>query len=192
MNKMRRVYKSIETIVFVFAVLFPSCVSIRKVPTETRIQIKILSPPENVIYTAIQDFQKRLHSYDEFSSAEVRVYEYGEYIAVWICCYDEENEELFCNAFELQNLEDPWFPTQSMVVKGRLYYWHDDKYKVSDETMRLLKEHKRVASETDEIYVCLKDVHTPHYFFCKENLSKYKYVKGWNFETSVPKKKICK
>lgn len=189
---MRLVCKSIETIVIAFAVLFPSCVRIREVPTETRTQVKISSPPEVVVYTAIRDFQKRLHSYDEFSSAEVRVYEYGEYILVWFSTYTKNDEEFFCNAFELQNLDHPRFPTQSIVVKGRLYYWHDDKYKVSEETMRLLKEHKRVASETDDIYICLKDAHTPHYFFCKENLSKYKYVNGWNPELCVPKKKICK
>ena len=69
-------------------------------------------------------------------------------------------------------------PSRYVIVKGKLFYWDDDDYPLTEETLSVLKKydaltdmiHDRVLPET----VLDESKKSIHYYFCRNNLLKYK------------------
>ena len=69
-------------------------------------------------------------------------------------------------------------PSRYVIVKGKLFYWDDDDYPLTEETLSVLKKydaltdmiHDRVLPET----VLDESKKSIHYYFCRNNLLKHK------------------
>ena len=69
-------------------------------------------------------------------------------------------------------------PSRYVIVKSKLFYWDDDDYPLTEETLSVLKKydaltdmiHDRVLPET----VLDESKKSIHYYFCRNNLLKYK------------------
>ena len=69
-------------------------------------------------------------------------------------------------------------PSRYVIVKGKLFYWDDDDYPLTEETLSVLKKydaltdmiHDRVLPET----VISDSKEIAFYYFCRNNLLKYK------------------
>ena len=69
-------------------------------------------------------------------------------------------------------------PSRYVIVKGKLFYWDDDDYPLTEETLSVLKKydaltdmiHDRVLPET----VISDSKEIAFYYFCRNNLLKHK------------------
>ena len=71
-------------------------------------------------------------------------------------------------------------PSRYVIVKGKLFYWYDNDYPLTEEMLFVLKGYDAL---TDMIYDGMLPEYSiddaqkgAHYYFCRNNLSKYKRV----------------
>lgn len=94
------------------------------------------------------------------------------------------------NKFYIEN-DEPLnkLPTKYIEYGGNLFYWNDDNYYKSDTfIINKLQQYGLIEYNTDIIqYKIDDDKKGVSYFFCKENLTKYKKIKSSLSTTKLPK-----
>lgn len=73
------------------------------------------------------------------------------------------------------------FPTKYFEQQGKLFYWDDSTINVTDDLVNALTRYNRVDTMIVNTYIPERIIdHSKegmHYYFCKDNLLKYKKVK---------------
>ena len=73
-------------------------------------------------------------------------------------------------------------PTRYIEKNGKLFYWRDDDYPLTQEVLAVLREYNLLVNNDLDGVVELYDFKINddqkgvHYYFCKNNLTKYKKV----------------
>lgn len=73
-------------------------------------------------------------------------------------------------------------PSRYLIIKGKLFYWDDDNYPLTEETLAIYKKYNALTDIIDVNNKVLPDLiiddaqEAAHYYFCKKNTSKYKRV----------------
>lgn len=70
-------------------------------------------------------------------------------------------------------------PSRYAIIKGRLFYWDDNDYPLTEETLFVLKEYNLLSNVIDVNNITFPDFTIDDskkgadYFYCSNNLSKY-------------------
>ena len=152
---------------------------------------------EFAIYEAITDFADNCRLFKQDSIFYITTLDTLKHYTLqrnqgtleWICDSIYANilvVEIFGSVNKLFYLPDAVvgskgkLPSRYVIVKSKLFYWDDDDYPLTEETLSVLKKydaltdmiHDRVLPET----VLDESKKSIHYYFCRNNLSKYKRV----------------
>ena len=150
---------------------------------------------EFAIYEAITDFADNCRLFKQDSIFYITTLDTLKHYTLqrnqgtleWICDSIYANilvVEIFGSVNKLFYLPDAVvgskgkLPSRYVIVKGKLFYWDDDDYPLTEETLSVLKKydaltdmiHDRVLPET----VLDESKKSIHYYFCRNNLLKYK------------------
>jgi len=69
-------------------------------------------------------------------------------------------------------------PSRHEIKNGKLFFWYDDNYPVTDEMIAILWKYNLLYDDPSfREFPTGPGYKTAHYYFCKNNLSKYKRVK---------------
>ena len=69
-------------------------------------------------------------------------------------------------------------PSRYVIKKGKLFYWYDDNYPVTDEMIAVLWKYDLLEEDyVISIESMSESKKSAHYYFCKNNMSKYKKIK---------------
>lgn len=74
-----------------------------------------------------------------------------------------------------------YLPSRFIEKEGKLFYWWDDDSYFTEETLAVLEKYDLLRDEDQEVitipdFIIDDELKGTHYYFCKENLSKYKKV----------------
>lgn len=87
-------------------------------------------------------------------------------------------------------------PTRYIEFEKKLYYWYDNNYPISEQVVQKLLQYKVIDSvETiaDIDFVNDDARKSVNYFFCKDDLRKYKRIfTNKSLSSSLPREIICK
>jgi uncharacterized protein YcfL len=77
----------------------------------------------------------------------------------------------------------PYFPTRYVEIDNKLFYWYDSESNITSELIDALSRYSKIDSSfvkgTYELNVVFDDSKKGvDYYFCKNNLLKYKKVRG--------------
>ena len=150
---------------------------------------------EFAIYEAITDFADNCRLFKQDSIFYVYVEDTSRYVTLqrdqgtlkWVC------DSVYTNILVVEILGEKdkigyypnavvgskgKLPSRYVIVKGKLFYWWDRDYPLTEEMLSVLKKydaltdmiHDRVLPET----VLDESKKSIHYYFCRNNLLKYK------------------
>ena len=152
---------------------------------------------EFAIYEAITDFADNCRLFKQDSVFNVHVEETSRYVTLqrhqgilkWVC------DSVYTNILVIEILgkrdkigyypnavvgSKGKLPSKYVIVKGKLFYWRDRDYPLTEEMLSVLKKYNVL---TDMIYdgmlpeFLIDDAQKgAHYYFCKNNLLKYKRI----------------
>ena len=152
---------------------------------------------EFAIYEAITDFADNCRLFKQDSIFYVYVEDTSRYVTLqrdqgtlkWVC------DSVYTNILVVEILGEKdkigyypnavvgskgKLPSRYVIVKGKLFYWWDRDYPLTEEMLSVLKKYNVL---TDMIYdgmlpeFLIDDAQKgAHYYFCRNNLSKYKRV----------------
>ena len=150
---------------------------------------------EFAIYEAITDFADNCRLFKQDSIFYITTLDTLKHYTLqrnqgtleWICDSIYANilvVEIFGSVNKLFYLPDAVvgskgkLPSRYVIVKGKLFYWDDDDYPLTEETLSVLKKydaltdmiHDRVLPET----VISDSKEIAFYYFCRNNLLKHK------------------
>ena len=150
---------------------------------------------EFAIYEAITDFADNCRLFKQDSIFYITTLDTLKHYTLqrnqgtleWICDSIYANilvVEIFGSVNKLFYLPDAVvgskgkLPSRYVIVKSKLFYWDDDDYPLTEETLSVLKKydaltdmiHDRVLPET----VLDESKKSIHYYFCRNNLLKHK------------------
>ena len=152
---------------------------------------------EFAIYEAITDFADNCRLFKQDSIFYVYVEDTSRYVTLqrdqgtlkWVC--DSVYTNLLMVGISGERDKMGYYsdavigskgklPSRYVIVKGKLFYWDDDDYPLTEETLSVLKKYNVL---TDMIYdgmlpeFLIDDAQKgAHYYFCKNNLLKYKRI----------------
>ena len=71
-------------------------------------------------------------------------------------------------------------PSRYVIVKGKLFFWQDDNYPLTEETLSVFKRYN-ILTEIMERgmfpdFIINDAAKAAHYYFCRDNVSNYKRV----------------
>jgi hypothetical protein len=71
-------------------------------------------------------------------------------------------------------------PSRYVIVKGKLFFWQDDNYPLTEETLSVFKRYN-ILTEVMERgmlpdFIINDAAKAAHYYFCRDNISNYKRV----------------
>ena len=152
---------------------------------------------EFAIYEAITDFADNCRLFKQDSIFHIRIQDTLKHYTLqrnqgalkWIC------DSVYANLFVINIIPSinklfyfpdavvgskGKLPSRYVIVKGKLFYWDDDDYPLTEEMLSVLKKYNVL---TDMIYdgmlpeFLIDDAQKgAHYYFCKNNLLKYKRI----------------
>ena len=152
---------------------------------------------EFAIYEAITDFADNCRLFKQDSIFHIRIQDTLKHYTLqrnqgalkWIC------DSVYANLFVINIIPSinklfyfpdavvgskGKLPSRYVIVKGKLFYWWDRDYPLTEEMLSVLKKYNVL---TDMIYdgmlpeFLIDDAQKgAHYYFCRNNLSKYKRV----------------
>ena len=152
---------------------------------------------EFAIYEAITDFADNCRLFKQDSIFYITTLDTLKHYTLqrnqgtleWICDSIYANilvVEIFGSVNKLFYLPDAVvgskgkLPSRYVIVKDKLFYWDDDDYPLTEEMLSVLKKYNVL---TDMIYdgmlpeFLIDDAQKgAHYYFCKNNLLKYKRI----------------
>lgn len=76
----------------------------------------------------------------------------------------------------------PDFPTNFLVLNSKLFYWYDSTKSINNDIILILSEYNQIDSINVDSIVCIPNLiiddskKAVDYYFCKNNLLKYKKV----------------
>ncbi len=99
--------------------------------------------------------------------------------------YSKENKQIFPSAFvckedfeiPAENLSDFYaqiLPSRFVLKEGKLFFWHDEHFPITNETFILLQKYNLLTTSPDYSYDDIQK--GADYYFCKNNLSVFKRV----------------
>ncbi len=160
--------------------LFESCVSFRDRLIKTGSQ-------DEALQNAILDFSNscRLYKKDKVFVVQVSKNEYDKFICILI---GVNNMKLLLTEQAIVGSKGK-LPSRYIEKEGKLFYWWDNDYPLTEEALAIFHKYHILQDNKDgaivlpefEIDESQKDA---HYYFCKNNLTKYKRVttnKGMGF-----------
>ena len=179
---------------FPFLLLVVDCASVRYSPIETGADLQ-----ETAIRIAIADFSNtcRLFKKDSvfcvdyndsvfekatlvvgtFNDGHTLQWKRGDLLDGMACV--EIGAASYYQHYYSEDPEDAnsHLPTKYVIVRGKLFYWRDEKHEVTEDIIGVLWRYNVLQSESI-IPDFFEDENAKgaHYFFCKKNLSKYKRV----------------
>ena len=152
---------------------------------------------EFAIYEAITDFADNCRLFKQDSVFNVHVEDTSRYVTLqrhqgilkWVC------DSVYTNILVIEILgkrdkigyypnavvgSKGKLPSKYVIVKGKLFYWRDRDYPLTEEMLSVLKKYKVL---TDMIYDGMLPEYSINdaqkgasYYFCRNDLSKYKRV----------------
>ena len=152
---------------------------------------------EFAIYEAITDFADNCRLFKQDSIFYVYVEDTSRYVTLqrdqgtlkWVC--DSVYTNLLMVGISGERDKMGYYsdavigskgklPSRYVIVKGKLFYWYDNDYPLTEEMLFVLKGYDAL---TDMIYDGMLPEYSiddaqkgAHYYFCRNNLSKYKRV----------------
>ncbi|MDR1756315.1 MAG: hypothetical protein LBR65_05055 [Culturomica sp.] len=114
---------------------------------------------------------KRGSLYDGIATVSITAHRIGEYCEE--CC------DKFLYTKETTVGSKGKLPSRYIEKGGKLFYWWDDSYPLTEEMLAILWKYNLLCDDTED-RIGLPDFSTDdklkgaHYYFCKSNLSKYK------------------
>ena len=150
---------------------------------------------EFAIYEAITDFADNCRLFKQDSVFNVHVEDTSRYVTLqrhqgilkWVC--DSVYTNLLMVGISGERDKMGYYsdavigskgklPSRYVIVKGKLFYWDDDDYPLTEETLSVLKKydaltdmiHDRVLPET----AISDSKEIAFYYFCRNNLLKHK------------------
>ena len=69
-------------------------------------------------------------------------------------------------------------PTRVLEKSGKLFYWDDDNYPLTDEAIAIYKKYNVISKDPYDVFdMVINDAKKGvHYYFCRDNLLNYKKV----------------
>ena len=152
---------------------------------------------EFAIYEAITDFADNCRLFKQDSIFHIRIQDTLKHYTLqrnqgalkWIC------DSVYANLFviniipsinKLFYLPDAVvgskgkLPSRYVIVKGKLFYWDDDDYPLTEETLSVLKKYDALTDMINDGMLPETVIDDSQkgasYYFCKNNLSIYKKV----------------
>jgi hypothetical protein len=132
---------------------------------------------EVAIHNAICDFLNTSPLSKHDSAFSISLKEYKEGI-LGISIYGATQKPLIVknnNTFSYSGL-----PTMYIEKERKLFYWYDSTRTVTSEVISILKEYNHIDTAILNVYIPTHINHSKkaeHYYFCRNNLLKYKKVR---------------
>lgn len=141
---------------------------------------------QQAIENAITDFVHSCSLFKQDSIFSVTMEDWGDVIVVGISGVIDENK-LYTHSHIYVGAEADsigFFPSQFLVVNEKLFYWHDPKQKITQELFDVLYKYDRISTINWPTWTIDDAKKGADYYFCKNNLRKYKRVvtrtaRGW-------------
>lgn len=119
-------------------------------------------------------YSKVLDEIDELSYQWIDDKPYGKIIAIRVAPVVNEYSYFLSDSLKIRN---DFLPSRYIEQDGKLFFWKDKKFKVNDETIKILKKYK-VVSECDKypVYITDESLKAVHYYMCRKNFTKFKKI----------------
>ena len=115
---------------------------------------------------------------DEKNSKWVRGQFYAEIVTVSII----GDEYIFSLTKDIKPGIKGRLPSRFIEIDGKLIYWDDDDYPLTQETLDVLYKYGRLRDDPEGILYLDNPTNDSkkgmHYYFCKQDLATYKKVKS--------------
>ena len=152
---------------------------------------------EFAIYEAITDFADNCRLFKQDSIFHIRIQDTLKHYTLqrnqgalkWIC------DSVYANLFVINIIPSinklfyfpdavvgskGKLPSRYVIVKGKLFYWDDDDYPLTEETLSVLKKYDALTDMINDGMLPETVIDDSQkgasYYFCKNNLSIYKKV----------------
>ena len=129
----------------------------------------------NPIHIAINDFVRSPKPKDLWGKKTFRIWMHDVNDSiVGITLFHSENKVFIKEGENIVGTYGTYFPTDYLEKGNKLFYWNDPTKAVSQEVLDKLDQYNILEFGT--MYVFTGRSKSCHYYFCKNNFSKYKKV----------------
>ncbi len=153
-------------------------------------ELRTASNSENIIYNSIIDFHNTSSLAKKSNSFALIIKDYNNDI-IRVGIYEASQKFYRTHEKLLTTL-----PTRYIEYDNKIFYWWDDSLSATDEIINKLKKYNliyNVNSFADIVVVIEDDKKGKVYYFCKNNIEKYKKIKAGRFvKKTIPLKLKCK
>ena len=144
-------------------------------------QLKSNGDKETIINNAIIDFSKTKKLYKRDTVFSVKVLELTNNNDILVVRIIKNNTKVLITDDITVGSKGGKVPTRYIEKEGKLFFWWDDDYALTEEALKVFSKYN-LLQDNEGGWVKFPDFtiddaqKAAHYYFCKENLTKYKKV----------------